>query len=48
MGLRYPDVCKNWQSYDMEELYKVGIIKEPIESSEKVVQNLKLYSRDID
>ena len=32
----------------MSELYKVGIIKEPIESSEKVVQNLKQYSKDAD
>ena len=32
----------------MEDLYQIPLEKIPIETSEKVVENLKLYSRDID
>jgi len=48
MGLKYPDHCKNWSTTDMDELYQIPLLKVPIESSEKVVQNLKLYCRDVD
>ena len=48
MGLKYPEHCKNWQTTNMESLYEVELEKEPIENSKKVVENLQIYSRDID
>ena len=48
MGLKFPDHCKNWQTTNMEGLYEIPLEKIPIENAEKVVQNIKTYSKDID
>jgi len=40
MGLKFPDSYKNWQTTNIDELYKIDLEKILIESSREVVKNL--------
>ncbi len=48
MGIQFPESCKDWNSTRIEDLYDIPVLKTPIDQSVNVVQNLKIYSRDID
>jgi DNA topoisomerase-3 len=48
MGVDFPETTKKWYETDMESLFHIPLVKQPIENSTPIVQNIKTFSKDSD
>jgi DNA topoisomerase IA len=41
MGVDFPEATKNWYETEMESLFHIPLVKQPLETSAQIVQNIK-------